>query len=175
MQSLKFTRTNGNIPKKLAGEDHVSGLVIYSAALPSGFSESERIKAVSTIETAEALGITADADNWDIRVLHYQLSEIFRINPGISLYVGIFTSPEGANTYAEVKKMQKTSPTADSGSSAYGTDAHPSRPTTSRPCKGSLRRSKSRICRWASSTLRRSRPWRRCRAISRVTRSAYGR
>ena len=54
MQSLKFTRTNGNIPKKLAGEDHVSGLVIYSAALPSGFSESERIKAVSTIETAEA-------------------------------------------------------------------------------------------------------------------------
>ena len=106
MQSLKFTRTNGNIPKKLAGEDHVSGLVIYSAALPSGFSESERIKAVSTIETAEALGITADADNWDIRVLHYQLSEIFRINPGISLYVGIFTSPEGANTYAEVKKMQ---------------------------------------------------------------------
>ena len=127
MQSLKFIRTNGNIPKKLAGEDHISGLVIYSAALPSGFSESERIKAVSTIETAEALGITADADNWDIRVLHYQLSEIFRVNPGISLYVGIFTNPEGArttpsvvgfsktgermvgqgaNTYAEVKKMQ---------------------------------------------------------------------
>ena len=103
MQSLKFIRTNGNIPKKLAGEDHISGLVIYSAALPSGFSESERIKAVSTIETAEALGITADADNWDIRVLHYQLSEIFRVNPGISLYVGIFTNPEGANTYAEVE------------------------------------------------------------------------
>ena len=52
MQSLKFIRTNGNIPKKLAGEDHISGLVIYSAALPSGFSESVRIKAVSLVETA---------------------------------------------------------------------------------------------------------------------------
>lgn len=106
MQSITFTRTNGNIPKKLAGKDHISGLMFYMDTLPSGFTESERIKAVSSIETAESLGITADAEAWDIRVMHYQLSEVFRINPAISLYVGIFAKPKAANTYAEVKKMQ---------------------------------------------------------------------
>lgn len=106
MQSLTFTRTNGNIPRKLAGEDHISGLLLYMDTLPEGFTAADRIKAISSIETAESLGITADAEKWDIRVLHYQLSEVFRINPGISLYVGIFASTEGANTYAEVMKMQ---------------------------------------------------------------------
>lgn len=106
MQSLKFDRTNGNVPKKIAGEDHISGLMLYTDTLPSGFSESERIKAISQIETAEKLGITADAEAWSTRLLHYHLSEIFRINPGISLYVGIFAKPKASNTYAEVKKMQ---------------------------------------------------------------------
>ena len=106
MQSLKFDRTNGNVPKKLAGEDHISGLMLYTDTLPSGFSESERIKAISQIETAEKLGITADAEAWSTRLLHYHLSEIFRINPGVSLYVGIFAKPKATNTYAEVKKMQ---------------------------------------------------------------------
>ena len=106
MQSLTFERTNGNIPRKLAGEDHISGIMFYTDTLPSGFSETERIKAVSQIETAEKLRITADAEEWIIRLMHYQLSEIFRLNPGISLYVGIFPKAEGANTYADVKKMQ---------------------------------------------------------------------
>ena len=98
MQSLTFERTNGNIPRKLAGEDHISGIMFYTDTLPSGFSETERIKAVSQIETAEKLRITADAEEWIIRLMHYQLSEIFRLNPGISLYVGIFPKAEGANT-----------------------------------------------------------------------------
>lgn len=106
MQSLTFTRTNGNVPRKLAGEDHISGLLLYMSSLPEGFSAAERIKAISSIETAEALGITSDAEKWDIRMLHYQLSEVFRVNPGISLYVGIFAPAVGANTYAEMKKMQ---------------------------------------------------------------------
>lgn len=106
MQSLTFERTNGNIPRKLAGEDHISGIMFYMDTLPSGFTETERIKAISQIETAEKLGITADAEEWSIRLVHYQLSEIFRINPAISLYVGIFPKAEGANTYADTKKMQ---------------------------------------------------------------------
>lgn len=106
MQSLTFERTNGNIPRKLAGEDHISGIMFYMDTLPSGFSETDRIKAISQIETAEKLGITADAEAWSTRLIHYQLSEIFRVNPAISLYVGLFAKPKAANTYAEVKKMQ---------------------------------------------------------------------
>lgn len=107
MLGITFKRTNGNVPRSLPGEDHISGYVAYMSALPSGFAADKRIQAVSSIETAEALGITADAAAWETKVLHYQLSQIFRINPGISLYVGLFAKPAGNNyTFAEIKAMQ---------------------------------------------------------------------
>ena len=107
MQSVKIERTTGNIPRSLAGEDHISGLLFYSSKLPSGFAETDRIKAISGIETAEKLGITSDADaDWDIRVLHYQLRSIFNRNPAISLYVGIYKPTSGTPTFSEIKTMQ---------------------------------------------------------------------
>ena len=106
MNSLIIERQNGNVPKSLAGEDHISGLIAYltPADIPAGFS-TNRIQAVSTIDSAQALGITSDAAAWVVKVLHYQLSEIFRVNPGISLYVGIFTKP-ATYTFAEIKAVQ---------------------------------------------------------------------
>lgn len=109
MQRLTIERTNGNIPGSLPGEDHISGLVFYSeltdAKLPSGFTPGERIHPISNIESAEKLGITADSAEWDIRALHYTLGQVFAMNPGISLYVGLF-KVAGIKTFAEVKKMQ---------------------------------------------------------------------
>lgn len=106
MHKLEIIRENGNVPKSLAGEDHVTGLIAYmtSAEIPAGFKQ-ERVQAVSTIDRAEALGITADAESWAVKVLHYQLSEIFRINPAISLYLGVFTKPD-AYTFVEIKIVQ---------------------------------------------------------------------
>lgn len=106
MQSVKIERTNGNIPRSLAGEDHISGLLFYSGKLPSGFTDTSRVQAVSSIETAEKLGITSEAEDWDIQVLHYQLREIFNLNPAISLYVGIFKPASGVPTFSEIKTMQ---------------------------------------------------------------------
>ena len=62
MQNLTITRTNGNVVRSLPGEDHISGLVFYSSALPvadegvDGFTDGERIHAISQIEVAEKLG-----------------------------------------------------------------------------------------------------------------------
>lgn len=112
MQNLTITRTNGNLVRSLAGEDHISGLVFYSATLPEadegvkGFTDTERIHAISTIETAEKLGITADAEAWETKVLHYTLASIFNMNPGVSLYVGIFKPAAGANAFSEIKQLQ---------------------------------------------------------------------
>lgn len=39
-------------------------------------------------------------------MLHYHLSEIYRLNPAVILYVGIFDKPAAAYTFAEVKTMQ---------------------------------------------------------------------
>lgn len=115
--SLNIDRQNGKVPKSLPGEDHITGLVIYMAAgdIPAGF-KTERVQALSTIDAAEAAGIvdyttaadgTQTAAPWAVRVLHYHLSEIYRINPAVSLYVGIFEKPQGDNmTFAEIKTVQ---------------------------------------------------------------------
>lgn len=115
--ALNINRQNGNVPKALAGEDHISGLIIYMAAadIPESF-KTDRVQPLSTIEAAEVAGIvdhTTAADGtqtpapWALRVLHYHLSEAYRVNPGISLYVGIFEKPQSdALTFAEIKTVQ---------------------------------------------------------------------
>lgn len=106
MNSLEIIRQNGNVPKSLAGEDHVSGFIAYfvDSETPEAFKR-QRVQAVSTIDSAEALGITDKAESWSVKVLHYQLSEIFRVNPRISLYVGIFAKPTEYN-FTEIKTVQ---------------------------------------------------------------------
>lgn len=115
--SLNINRQNGNVPKSLPGEDHITGLVIYMAAadIPESF-KAERVQPLSTIDAAEAAGIvdyttaadgTQTAAPWAVRVLHYHLSELYRINPAVSLYVGIFEKPQTDNlTFAEIKTVQ---------------------------------------------------------------------
>ncbi len=105
--SLNILRQNGNVPKTLPGEDHISGFMAYLASteVPASF-KIERVQPLSTIEAAEAAGITADAASWGVRVLHYHLSEIYKLNPAVILYVGIFDKPAAAYTFAEVKTMQ---------------------------------------------------------------------
>lgn len=112
MQNLTITRTNGNVVRALPGEDHISGLVFYSATLPeaeegvAGFTNTERIHAISQIEVAEKYGITADAPAWETKVLHYILDSIFNMNPGVSLYVGIFKPATSTPAFSEIKQIQ---------------------------------------------------------------------
>ena len=104
--SLTIVRQNGNVPKSQNGQDHVSGFVAYllEADIPAVF-KAEPVQAVSTIDKAEELGITADATAWSVKMLHYQLEEVFRINPSITLYVGLFSKPESM-TFQELKTVQ---------------------------------------------------------------------
>lgn len=109
--SLTIKRENGNVPKTLAGEDHITGFIAYLAAseLPESF-KTEHVQPLSTIDKAEEAGITADAASWMVRMLHYQLSETFRLNPAISLYVGLFEKPQSDSyTFAEIKTVQNYS------------------------------------------------------------------
>ena len=102
--SLTIVRQNGNVPKSVDGQDHVSGFIAYllEAEIPASF-KTDPVQAVSTIDKAEALGITADASAWSVKMLHYQLEEIFRVNSGISLFVGLFKKPTDlANKFGEV-------------------------------------------------------------------------
>ncbi len=108
MQKITFTRENGNVAKTLPGQDHVSGYLAYMTELPAAFA-NDPVQPCSSLETAAKLGITNDADtSWELKVVHYHLSEIFRLNPGVTLYVGLFEKPDADANYefAEVKAMQ---------------------------------------------------------------------
>ena len=104
--SLTIVRQNGNVPKSQNGQDHVSGFVAYllEADIPAAF-KAEPVQAVSTIDKAEERGITADATAWSGKMLPYQLEEVFRINPSITLYMGLFSKPESM-TFQEMKTVQ---------------------------------------------------------------------
>lgn len=106
---ITIIKGNGGVAKTLPGQDHYSGLLMYlaDANLPTGYSTTDRIKQISTIAGAEALGITSDNTNWEIRALYYHLSECFRVNPSIVLWVGLFLTPSTTYDFLEIKTMQQ--------------------------------------------------------------------
>lgn len=109
MQSIKFIRENGNIPKSLPGKDHVSGMLFYvSQALPKDKWGEKPIRMFGSLDEAVAAGITNDGGaSLDARMMHYHLREVFRINPGVTLYVGVYTKKTAnTNTFEEVKMLQ---------------------------------------------------------------------
>lgn len=93
MNGVKFVRGNGGLSRTLSGSDHISGLIVYGE---------------SDVAQKEVLSIE-DLDNNDITavshpVLHYHVSEFFRINPGAKLYVQSVEESDGV--FIEVKTLQ---------------------------------------------------------------------
>jgi len=62
LPSIVFQKGQGGLGRPLPGQDFISGLCIYTANgnLPSGFSTSNRIKAMYALSDAESAGITSD-------------------------------------------------------------------------------------------------------------------
>lgn len=57
MAGITINRIGGGLGRQQSGEDYISGLIFVQATLPSGFGASDRIKKVTTLAEAEALGI----------------------------------------------------------------------------------------------------------------------
>lgn len=62
LNDIIFIKGQGGLGRPLAGEDYISGLSFYAndEDLPSGFTASDRIKLVGSVQDAENLGITND-------------------------------------------------------------------------------------------------------------------
>lgn len=57
MAGITINRISGGLGRQQPGEDYISGFIFKQATLPSGFGVSDRIKKVTTLAEAEALGI----------------------------------------------------------------------------------------------------------------------
>lgn len=94
MGKISFIREGGGLGKRLAGEDHVSGLIVYG--------QSNVGKNVLTdVEQLDTLGISATTHS----VLRYHVSEYFRINPGSKLYVVSIAENDGQ--FVAIKQLQQ--------------------------------------------------------------------
>jgi hypothetical protein len=98
---IKFVLSTNGLGRRLASVDGVTGVVFYSATLPSGFSVNDRIKTIYSTKQAEALGITSTT----FGLIHYQISEFFRVNADGKLYVSINAVPATTYDFSEVTKL----------------------------------------------------------------------
>jgi len=57
LNNVKFNLGQGGLGRPLAGQDFISGLLFYTASLPSGFTTANRVKQFFSITDAEAAGI----------------------------------------------------------------------------------------------------------------------
>lgn len=57
LNDVSFNLGQGGLGRPLPGSDYISAMLFYTASLPSGFSSSDRIKKIFSIEDAENLGI----------------------------------------------------------------------------------------------------------------------
>lgn len=106
LNDVVFIKGQGGLGRPLPGEDYISGFVFYTATLPTGFSSSDRIKNIFSVQDAEALGITATysdetkatgtylftnfgatGDTVELKVLEYPTAN----NPTGSVSLGVYT------------------------------------------------------------------------------------
>lgn len=93
MNGVKFIRENGGLGRTLQGSDFISGLIIYGevAVSPS---------LILSVSELESKGITPENNP----VLHYHISEFFRVNEGAKLYVQSVEETDGS--FTEIKTLQ---------------------------------------------------------------------
>ena len=91
MNGVRFNKQSGGLARALAGETHISGLILYGEA-------TTEIKVINSVQELEGNGI------FKTSVLHYHVSEFFRINPGATLYYQSVSTSDG--NYTEISNMQ---------------------------------------------------------------------
>ena len=106
LNEIIFNRNKGGLGTPLLTKDHISGLIYYNDVLPAGFSTTDRIKRILSLEQAEDLGIiegSADhSKEW------YHIREYFEKNPKGDIFVGIFAVPAApaTNAFPEIETIQ---------------------------------------------------------------------
>jgi hypothetical protein len=99
MNTVTFNRVDGGLNKRLPGEDHVSGLIVYGEST---------VPACLLYDLADFDAI--DFDSLDltpanVRIMRYHVGEFFRVNPGAELYAASFSTTDGS--FVEIKQLQQ--------------------------------------------------------------------
>lgn len=87
---ITFVVQPGGLGRRLPGSDYISGLIFQFPVgeAPTGIIDGVKGVKVSSLEEAEALGIVSTSANDSVKILHYHVSEYFRIYEGKTLSIG---------------------------------------------------------------------------------------
>lgn len=105
MGKLIFVKGEGGLGRTSGGNDHVTGLVFYNATLPTGYTALDRVKNITSIDDAEAKGITLAL----FPEIHYHIDVFFKVNPSAKLWVGIFENATVSHDFKEIVTMRDVS------------------------------------------------------------------
>ncbi len=79
-----INKLNGGLGRSSASDRVI--VLVGGMALPAGMAYN-KVYELLDIVTAEDLGITASSDDTNNELIHYHLSEMFRLSPGINFYL----------------------------------------------------------------------------------------
>lgn len=91
LNNISFVKGKGGLGRPLAGKDYISGLLFYTATLPSGFSSADRTKQIFSVADAKALGINGDYNDETQATGVFTISAAGATGDSISL---VFAEPE---------------------------------------------------------------------------------
>lgn len=112
MNNVNITYSTSGLGAPAIGEDHISGMIFYTSAYPSGFSTTANTFNILSVDDATALGITgatAVSAATNIDVIKYHIDQYFAANPKGDLWLTITTSASTASTYSEIVDLQNAS------------------------------------------------------------------
>lgn len=87
LNNINFILGQGGLGRPLTGLDHVSGLIYYSATLPSGFTSSNRIKQMFSVADAETAGILGDYNDATAATGTYLVTTLGGVTDSIKITV----------------------------------------------------------------------------------------
>lgn len=105
MGTLIFVKGEGGLGRVGAGSDHITGLVFYKSTLPTGFTTTDRVKNITSVEDAIAKGITEAL----FPAEYYHVSRFFEVNPNAKLWIGFFALAVTSHDFAELLTMRNAS------------------------------------------------------------------
>lgn len=102
LSNVTFNVASAGLGRRAPNKDKISGLLFYSASVPSGFTVSVPQK-VYSLAQAVTLGIAQGSTNFGVH--WYHVSEFFRANPDGELWIGYYPVPGGSYTFTEISSM----------------------------------------------------------------------
>lgn len=120
LNDVIINKGQGGLGRALPGEDYISGMIFYTGTLPSGFSSTDRIKNIFSVEQAEGLGIVADYSDETRATGTYLVTNAGAAND--TVLITVLEYPTTDNPTGLVSFGTYTRPTASTTVGAVATD-----------------------------------------------------